>query len=31
MEQLRNHGSYLKLIKGFDELEEKTIQEMGRV
>ena len=31
MEQLRNHGSYLKLIKGFDELEGKTIQEMGRV
>jgi flagellar basal-body rod protein FlgG len=31
IEQTRNHGSYLKLIKGFDELEGKTIQEMGRV
>jgi flagellar basal body rod protein FlgG len=31
MEQFRNHGSYLKLIKGFDDLEGKTIQELGRV
>ena len=31
MEQLRNHGSYLKLIRDFDELEGKTIQELGRV
>lgn len=31
LEQLRNHQSYLKLIKGFDELEGKTIQEMGKV
>ncbi len=31
LEQLRNHQSYLNLIKGFDELEGKTIQEMGRV
>jgi flagellar basal-body rod protein FlgF len=31
MEQLRNHGSYMKLIRDFDELEGKTIQELGRV
>ncbi len=28
---LRSHESYLKLIKGFDELEEKTVREMGRL
>ena len=31
IEQMRNHESYLKLIKGFDEMEGKTIQDMGRV
>jgi flagellar basal-body rod protein FlgF len=31
MELVRNHGSYMKLIKSFDDLEEKTIQEMGRL
>jgi len=31
MELVRNHGSYVKLIKSFDDLEEKTIQQMGRL
>ena len=31
MELVRNHGSYMKLIKSFDDLEEKTIQQMGRL
>jgi flagellar basal-body rod protein FlgF len=31
MELVRNHESYMKLIKSFDELEEKTVQQMGRL
>ena len=31
MELVRNHGSYTKLIKSFDDLEEKTIQQLGRL
>jgi flagellar basal body rod protein FlgG len=31
MELVRNHGSYVKLIKSFDDLEEKTIQELGKL
>ena len=31
MELVRNHGSYMKLIKSFDDLEEKTIQQLGRL
>jgi flagellar basal body rod protein FlgG len=31
MEMVRNHGSYIKLMKSFEELEGKTIQELGRL
>jgi flagellar basal-body rod protein FlgF len=31
MELVRNHGSYMKVIKSFDDLEGKTIQELGRL
>ena len=31
MELVRSHGSYVKLMKGFDDIEEKTIQEMGKI
>ena len=31
MELVRNHGSYMKLIKSFDDLEEKTIQQLGKL
>ena len=31
MELVRNHGSYMKVIKSFDDLEEKTIQQLGRL
>jgi flagellar basal body rod protein FlgG len=31
MELVRNHESYMKLIKSFDDLEEKTVQQMGRL
>jgi len=31
MELVRNHESYMKLIKSFDDLEEKTIQQLGRL
>jgi flagellar basal-body rod protein FlgG len=31
MELVRNHGSYMKVIKSFDDLEEKTIQQVGRL
>ena len=31
MELVRNHGSYMKLIKDFDDLEEQTIQQMGKL
>lgn len=31
MELVRNHGSYMKLIKNFDDLEEQTIQQMGKL
>jgi flagellar basal body rod protein FlgG len=31
LELVRNHGSYVKLMKSFDELEGKTVQELGRL
>jgi len=31
MELIRNYGSYMKVIKSFDDLEGKTIQELGRL
>jgi flagellar basal body rod protein FlgG len=31
MELVRNHGSYMRVIKSFDDLEGKTIQELGRL
>jgi flagellar basal body rod protein FlgG len=31
MELVRNHGSYMKVIKSFDDLEEKTIQQLGKL
>ena len=31
MELVRNHESYMKLIKSFDDLEEKTVQQMGKL
>lgn len=31
MDLVRNHESYMKLIKSFDDLEEKTVQQLGKL